>query len=115
MHVSRLLLHNFRGWAALDFRPQGHVLLAGVPRAGRTDIVAALARVLDPQQLRTQPAISDIRQQRATAPTSSGAAFPLSGGDPDGTATDRAEMTKNLPAADKPAHEGDDRPITYSD
>jgi len=38
------------------------VLLAGVPRAGRTDIIAALARVLDPTAPRA-PRLSDLHQQ----------------------------------------------------
>jgi putative ATP-dependent endonuclease of OLD family len=63
VRVSRLLLHDFRGWRHLDLRPTSHVLLAGVPRAGRSDIVAALVRVLDPDSIRVQPAIGDIRQQ----------------------------------------------------
>lgn len=38
------------------------MLLAGVPRAGRTDIITALARVLDPHAARN-PALSDLHQQ----------------------------------------------------
>lgn len=66
MRVSRLLLHDFRGWADLDLRPSNHVLLAGVPRAGRSDIVAALARLLDPAFIRMQPRLADLRRQRTT-------------------------------------------------
>lgn len=65
MRVSRLRLNDFRGWADLDLRPRGHVLVAGVPRAGRTDVIAALRRLLDPASVRLQPALSDIRQKRA--------------------------------------------------
>lgn len=67
MRISRLRLQNFRGWADLDIRPARHVLLAGVPRAGRSDVILALARLLDPASIRQQPALADIRQQR-TAP-----------------------------------------------
>jgi len=63
MRISRLGLHNFRGWADLDLRPARHVLLAGVPRAGRSAIVLALTRLLDPASVRLQPALADIRQQ----------------------------------------------------
>lgn len=63
MRISRLRLHNFRGWADLDLRPAGHVLLVGVPRAGRSDIILALSRLLDPASTRLPPALSDIRQQ----------------------------------------------------
>jgi putative ATP-dependent endonuclease of OLD family len=65
MRVSRLLLHEFRGWEHLDLRPAGHALIAGVPRAGRTDIIAALMRVLDPGSVRIQPSLADIRQTLA--------------------------------------------------
>ncbi len=64
MRISRLRLQNFRGWAELDVRPAGHVLLAGVPRAGRSDIILALTRLLDPASIRVQPLLTDIRQQR---------------------------------------------------
>jgi hypothetical protein len=43
----------------LDLRPRGHVLLAGVPRSGRSDIIAALSRVLDPETSRT-PVVTDL-------------------------------------------------------
>ncbi len=65
MRISRLRLHEFRGWPDLDLRPGAHVLLAGVPRAGRSDIVVALTRLLDPASIRVPPTLADIRQQRA--------------------------------------------------
>lgn len=68
VRISRLKLHNFRGWADLDLRPVGHVLLAGVPRAGRSDIILALTRLLDPASARLQPTLADIRQQGSAAP-----------------------------------------------
>jgi len=70
VRISRLRLHDFRGWSDLEIRPQGHVLLAGVPRAGRSDIIAALARLLDPAFIRMQPALDDLRRYpRPTSPT----------------------------------------------
>ncbi len=62
VRVTRLLINGFRGWQRLDLRPDGHVLLAGVPRAGRTDIITALARVPDPHVGRN-PSLSDLYQQ----------------------------------------------------
>ncbi|WP_329522174.1 hypothetical protein [Spirillospora sp. NBC_01491] len=53
MRITRLQISGFRGWEQLDLRPNGHVVLAGVPRAGRTDIIEALARVLDPDAARS--------------------------------------------------------------
>lgn len=62
MRVTRVLIEGFRGWGHLDVRPGSHVLVAGVPRAGRTDLITALARVLDPDAGRG-PALSDLHQR----------------------------------------------------
>lgn len=72
MRISRLRLHDFRGWAHLDLRPRTHVLLAGVPRAGRSDIIVALTRLLDPASIRVQPRLADVRQQRTAEGTGDG-------------------------------------------
>ncbi|HEY0166605.1 MAG TPA: TOPRIM nucleotidyl transferase/hydrolase domain-containing protein [Jatrophihabitans sp.] len=69
MRISHLRLANFRGWAELDLTPGTHVLLAGVPRAGRSDILIALTRLLDPAYNRVQPSEADVRRQ---PPPSSG-------------------------------------------
>ncbi|MFF2352673.1 hypothetical protein ACFVVL_23150 [Kitasatospora sp. NPDC058115] len=66
MRVTRLLISNFRGWKSLDLRPRDHVVLAGVPRAGRSDIVEALARVLDPDAAQS-PRLSDLHQEPPAA------------------------------------------------
>ena len=68
MRITRLRATIFRGWAELDPRPAGQVLVVGEPRAGRTDLVLALTRVLDPRSTRAQPSIADIHQQ-ATYPS----------------------------------------------
>jgi hypothetical protein len=73
VRISRVRLHDFRGWADLDLRPRTHMLLAGVPRAGRSDIIVALTRLLDPAFIRVQPTLADVRQQRAGAATGDGA------------------------------------------
>lgn len=65
VRATRLLINNFRGWGYLDLRPRRHVLLTGVPRSGRSDIITALRRVLDPDSGGGRP--SDIHQ-RLTAP-----------------------------------------------
>ncbi|MBA4020912.1 MAG: hypothetical protein C0482_00960 [Gordonia sp.] len=62
MQITRLRAKNFRGWVDLDIQQTGHVVALGEPRAGRTDIVAALARVLDPRSTRLIPSITDIHQ-----------------------------------------------------
>jgi putative ATP-dependent endonuclease of OLD family len=72
VRISSLRLHDFRGWADLVVRPQAHVLLAGVPRAGRSDVIAALSRLLDPALIRVQPSLTDLRRESRTTsePTS---------------------------------------------
>lgn len=47
MQVVRVRLQRFRGFESAEFFPQGHVCLAGEPRAGRSDLIRAMIRVLD--------------------------------------------------------------------
>ena len=75
VRVTRLLITCFRGWRTLDLRPESHVLLAGVPRSGRSDIVAALSRVLDPEASRS-PAQTDLWQGPLPVPTPRGTPSP---------------------------------------
>lgn len=49
MRIARLRMQRFRGYADATLVAGDHVLLVGEPRAGRTDIVTALRRVLDPR------------------------------------------------------------------
>lgn len=46
MEIKELRIQNFRGLSDLTVRPNGHAVLMGEPRAGRSTIVDALARVL---------------------------------------------------------------------
>lgn len=48
MRIARVRLQRFRGYDGAEFRFDGSVVIAGEPRAGRTDLVEALRRVLDP-------------------------------------------------------------------
>lgn len=43
MRILDLKVHNFRGFDNIRVTPRGHVLLVGEPRAGRSDLLAALA------------------------------------------------------------------------
>ncbi|MGP3732994.1 hypothetical protein ACTWJ9_07200 [Streptomyces sp. GDS52] len=61
VRVTRLLISDFRGWKSLDLRPRDHAVVAGVPRAGRSDVIEALARVLDPDAAHA-PSLSDLHQ-----------------------------------------------------
>lgn len=65
MRITRLKATNFRGWASLDLQQDGHVVALGEPRGGRTDLVTALARVLDPRSTRRSPVLADIHQRLA--------------------------------------------------
>ncbi|MEW2582979.1 hypothetical protein [Streptomyces virginiae] len=61
VRVTRLLISDFRGWKSLDLRPRDHVVMAGVPRSGRSDAIEALVRVLDPGAAHP-PSLSDLHQ-----------------------------------------------------
>ena len=60
MRVRQVLISCFRGWRELDLRPGLHALITGEPRAGRSDLVEALRRVLDPDSTRTPPSEFDV-------------------------------------------------------
>jgi putative ATP-dependent endonuclease of OLD family len=100
VRISRLRLHDFRGWADLDLRPRAHLLLAGVPRAGRSDIIVALSRLLDPAFIRVQPTLGDIRQERTAAATGgAGGAGATPAPDDAGTEPDAASVESLAVAA----------------
>jgi hypothetical protein len=82
VRITRLKATNFRGWADLDLQQPGHVLALGEPRAGRTDLVAALARVLDPRSTRLSPVVTDIHQRLVVSVPGQGSDD--GGGAPDG-------------------------------
>lgn len=49
MRTARLRLQGFRGFAEASLVPGEHVALIGEPRAGRSDIITGLRRVLEPR------------------------------------------------------------------
>jgi putative ATP-dependent endonuclease of OLD family len=108
VRITRLRATNFRGWAELDLRQSSHALVVGEPRAGRTDLVLALTRVLDPRSTRAQPSIADIHQYVApqTAPASTEAAA-TSGG--------AQQAPAETPAAESPAVEGSTAMVVHAD
>ena len=93
MRITSLKATDFRGWADLDLQQVGHVVLLGEPRAGRSDLVAALARVLDPRSTRQSPAVTDIHQRQVES-------------DP---GTD-ASGEDDVPSDDEPSDLGEDLP-----
>ena len=52
MRVLRLEIRHFRGFEEVSVLPRGHALVVGEPRAGRSDLLTALTRVLDPDATR---------------------------------------------------------------
>jgi len=52
MRILALHLRNFRGFDDFVLKPQGHVVLMGEPRAGRSDLIEGLRRVLHPDSNR---------------------------------------------------------------
>lgn len=52
MRIFRLDIRHFRGFDNFSLRPSGHAVLVGPPRAGRSDLVEALRRVLSAEATR---------------------------------------------------------------
>jgi putative ATP-dependent endonuclease of the OLD family len=57
--IRQLRLQRFRGFEDATIRPSGHVALIGEPRAGRSDVIEALRRVLSPDSTRA-PITDDL-------------------------------------------------------
>jgi putative ATP-dependent endonuclease of OLD family len=47
MRILTCTVDHFRGFDHIEVVPRGHVLLVGEPRSGRTDLLAALGKVLE--------------------------------------------------------------------
>ena len=75
MRVAELHIAGFRGWMDLTLKPTGHMLVVGEPRAGRSDLIGALRRVLDPDLTRNPPDEFDAFQPGLAAPASQDARF----------------------------------------
>ncbi|HZS21980.1 MAG TPA: hypothetical protein VFA63_13475, partial [Pseudonocardiaceae bacterium] len=67
MLIRQLRICSFRGWNALVLRPGPHALVVGVPRAGRSDLIEALRRVLDPDSTRAAPGEFDVHRPTGDA------------------------------------------------
>jgi putative ATP-dependent endonuclease of the OLD family len=63
MRVAKLRLQRFRGFESVELVFDGHTVIAGEPRSGRTDIVEALRRVLDPRSTRSRVNPLDINRR----------------------------------------------------
>lgn len=65
MFVSRVRVQRFRGFEAAELCLGGHVAIVGEPRAGRSDLLLALRRVLHPRSTSGRVDPLDIHQPSA--------------------------------------------------
>lgn len=49
MRIVRVRVQGFRGFDSAEITVGGHVAVVGEPRAGRSDLITAIRRVLDPR------------------------------------------------------------------
>lgn len=62
MKVARLEITRFRGFSSLVLTPRLNSVVVGEPRSGRSDLIAALRRVLEPRSVRLRPSDWDIHR-----------------------------------------------------
>ena len=75
MRVIRLRMQRFRGFAKATLLTNGPVALVGEPRAGRTDVITALRRVLEPRS--TAARVDPLDVHRPLPPASDDGPPPL--------------------------------------
>lgn len=60
MRIARLEITRFRGFKSFVLIPRRHMVIVGEPRAGRSDLIAALRRVLEPRSILSRPSEWDL-------------------------------------------------------
>lgn len=70
MRIARLEITRFRGFESFVLLPRAHLVVVGEPRAGRSDLIAALRRVLDPRSVTTRPSEWDVFRPLPEPPSS---------------------------------------------
>lgn len=70
MRIARVEITRFRGFESFVFVPRRHVVVVSEPRAGRSDLVNALRRVLDPRSVTTRPSEWDVFRPLPDEPSS---------------------------------------------
>lgn len=70
MRIARVEITRFRGFESFVLLPRKHVVVVGEPRAGRSDLVAALRRVLEPRCVTMRPSEWDVFRPLPEAPSS---------------------------------------------
>jgi len=69
MRIGRLEITRFRGFQSLVLAPRANVIIVGEPRAGRSDLIAALRRVLEPRSIQSRPSEWDIYRPSPDPPS----------------------------------------------
>jgi len=60
MRIARIEITRFRGFESFVLVPREHVVVVGEPRAGRSDLIAALRKVLEPRSTMSRPSEWDV-------------------------------------------------------
>lgn len=69
MRIARVEITRFRGFESFVFVPRQHVVVVGEPRAGRSDLIAALRRIMDPRSMASRPSEWDVFRPLPTSPS----------------------------------------------
>lgn len=72
MRIARVEIKRFRGFKAFELIPRDHVVVVGEPRAGRSDLIAALRRVLDVRSTLSRPSEWDVFRPLPDPPSDPG-------------------------------------------
>jgi hypothetical protein len=67
MYIRQLIVHHFRGFSDIPLKPSGNVVLMGEPGAGRSDLINAISKILDPDVIRAGGTTELDFHQRNTA------------------------------------------------
>lgn len=67
MYIRQLLIRHFRGFSSILLEPGGNVVLMGEPGAGRSDVINAISKVLDPDVVRARGTTELDFHQKDTA------------------------------------------------
>lgn len=70
MRIARVEIKRFRGFESFVLLPGRHLVVVGEPRAGRSDLIAALRRVLEPRSVTTRPSEWDVFRPLPEPPSS---------------------------------------------
>lgn len=104
VRVARVRLQRFRGFLAAEILPDQHVAVVGEPRAGRTDLLTGLRRVLDPTS--TAARLDPLDVHRPLPTLEAGEERPLTEVEVTlvdlGSALEQAESHEREAAADRP-------------